>query len=129
VEKYAGYIQFETYEHSLAQNLNKNGAAGGTNNRRQTYEPVPLGYSIDENASPVWRVSRDAWSSIGGTTVGITDTGWTSLGEVNVGEGTIQIIGALLPDPSAEFYHPNGLKNYALSWSGYELFSNLVIGD
>ncbi len=126
VKKYAGYIQLETYEHAMTQNLNKKGAAGGTNNRRQTYEPVPLGYSINENVSPVWRVSKSAWTKIGGTSLGITDSGWTSLGETTVGKGKIQIIGALLPDPSADFYHPNGLKNYALTWSGYELFTNII---
>ncbi|WP_142296501.1 S8 family serine peptidase [Lottiidibacillus patelloidae] len=128
VGKYAGYVQMETYNHALAKNLNKSGAAGGTNNRRQTYEPVPLGISIEdgEDDSPVWRVNRSAWENKGGVTVGITDAGWTSLGEINVGNGKIRIIGALLPDPSNEFYHPHGLNNYALTWSGYEFFGNLV---
>jgi hypothetical protein len=49
-----------------------------------------------------------------------------SLGRVGVGSGQIQFIGALLPDPTEEFYHPYGLDHYATTYSGNQIMRNLI---
>ncbi|MGH2672700.1 MAG: hypothetical protein ACRDHC_06960, partial [Actinomycetota bacterium] len=50
----------------------------------------------------------------------------TSLGELPFGNGVIRIAGALLPDPTEQNYHPYGLSSYALTYTGYQLFENLI---
>jgi hypothetical protein len=128
-----------------------NGSVDGQsfNNRHQTYEPVPLGYyvgpggsanddcSTDRCDSPNWIVDQEAWEQAGGTTAartlvredteaGSDSTTGVSLGELPFGGGTVRIAGALLPDPNEENYHPFGLKSYALTYTGYQVFENLV---
>ena len=117
--------------------------------RHQTYEPVPIGYYVspsgsgnssctsDRCDSPNWIVDQEAWRDAGGTTAGRTliratqspgsqSSVGTSLGELDFGAGRIRIAGALLPDPTEENYHPYGLRSYALTYTGYQLFENLV---
>ena len=101
---------------------------------RQTYEPVPLGYRIDNtfsssssvNTAPEWTVDQSAWQAAGGRTAGTTGSGRTSLGEVPLGSGRVRILGALLPDPSTAYAHPFGLADYAVTYTGYTLFENLL---
>jgi hypothetical protein len=118
-------------------------------NRHQTYEPVPIGYYVSESAStnaecdadrcdsPNWIVDQAAWESLGGTTAARTlvresptplspSTTGVSLGELPFGSGRIRIAGAVLPDPTEENYHPFGLASYALTYTGYQVFENLV---
>ena len=103
---------------------------------RQTYEPVPLGYAIDNTFSsssssvhsPAWTVDQPAWEAAGGKTVGTTGTGRTSLGELQLGRGRIRILGALLPDPSGAFAHPFGVGDYAVTYWGYQVVANLLDG-
>lgn len=135
---YAGYVGFtrdgvtDTYSDPLAANVNQPGAAEGDNHRHQTYEPVPLGFAIqdesgaDYNASPIWAVDQTEWERIGGRTAGITTADQVTLGELKLGLGTIRIVGALLPMPSQEYYHPFGLANYALTYTGYQLLKNAL---
>jgi hypothetical protein len=118
-------------------------------NRHQTYEPVPLGYYVgpggannsqcesDRCDSPNWVVDQDAWEAAGGTTAARTlvretvnpgspgHTG-TSLGELPFGNGVIRIGGAVLPEPTEQNYHPFGLASYALTYTGYQVFENLI---
>jgi hypothetical protein len=104
---------------------------------RQTYEPVPVGYKVDNTFSssssvdtaPEWTVDRTAWEAAGGRTAGTTGSGRTSLGEVRVGSGRIRILGALLPDPSAAYAHPFGVADYAVTYTGYTLLVNLLGGS
>lgn len=141
---YAGYINFATadkevtYDDPLAKKINLPGAAEGMGgdevHRRQTYEPVPLGYSIqtsdgsDAFNSPVWAVTSSAWSKIKKAravgTSGGTDR--ISFGEIKLGKGRVRIIGALLPDPTEKFDHPFGLGNYGLTYAGYQVLKNSV---
>ncbi|HEX2049424.1 MAG TPA: hypothetical protein VHJ34_02190 [Actinomycetota bacterium] len=118
-------------------------------NRHQTYEPVPLGYYVsasgsanagcdsDKCDSPNWIVDQAAWEAAGGTTAartlvratptaGSATTTGVSLGELAHGAGTIRVAGALLPDPTESNYHPFGLSSYALTYTGYQLFENLI---
>ncbi|MGH2653047.1 MAG: M14 family zinc carboxypeptidase [Actinomycetota bacterium] len=118
-------------------------------NRHQTYEPVPLGYYVgpggagnqscnsDRCDSPNWIVDQGAWEGAGGTTAARTlvrestapntptQTG-VSLGEIPLGDGMIRIAGAVLPDPTEENFHPYGLFSYALTYTGYQVFENLI---
>ncbi|MCI0636962.1 MAG: hypothetical protein L0206_24065 [Actinobacteria bacterium] len=117
--------------------------------RHQTYEPTPLGYYVspsgatnsqcdaDRCDSPNWIVDQAIWEGLGGTTAArtlvretvspgsVSSTG-TSLGELAFGRGVIRIAGAILPDPTEENYHPYGLASYALTYTGYRLFENLI---
>jgi hypothetical protein len=144
-EFYAGYVNFatktdeRTYGHPLAHNINQDGAAegqaGDENHRRQTYEPVPLGISIqnasggDASHAPVWYVDDAAWSAAEGTPAAVGTTGnrdQVSYGEIAFKGGRIRIIGALLPNPTKRFDHPFGLADYALTYSGYQLLKNTL---
>jgi hypothetical protein len=117
--------------------------------RHQTYEPTPLGFFVSPSGasnasctsdtcdSPNWIVDRAAWESAGGTVAARTlvrettepgsdsNTG-VSLGELALGKGRVRIAGALLPEPSEANYHPYGLASYALTYTGYQVFENLV---
>lgn len=135
---FAGYIGFtrdgetSTYDDPLARDVNQPGAAEGPQFRHQTYEPVPIGYSIGEApsrpeiTSPAWAVDQGAWEGIGGRTAGITIGGQTSLGELALGSGVVRIIGPLLPMPTDRFYHPFGLSSYALTYTGYQVLNNAL---
>jgi hypothetical protein len=133
---YAPYIEFNdgtapTYSDPLASNVNQPGAAEGPSNRHQTVEPVPLGYAIqdaDGNSAATsftWAIRRVAWTAAGGRIAG-TIADEVALGEITRGKGRIRLAGALLPDPEVRFDHPFGLANYALSYSGWQVFENLV---
>jgi hypothetical protein len=118
-------------------------------NRHQTYEPVPIGYYVgpggsgnascdtDRCDSPNWIVEQQAWEAAGGTTAartlvretvtpGSTTHTGTSLGELRLGQGRVRIAGGLLPDPTEQNHHPFGLFSYALSYTGYQVFENLI---
>ncbi len=136
---YAGYIGFtrdagetDTYSEPLAKDVNQPGAAEGSGHRHQTYEPVPIGYAIqnergaDFNGSPVWGVDQFVWEQNGGRTAGTTTPEQVTLGELAVGDGSIRVIGALLPMPTEQYYHPFGLANYALTYSGYQVLKNTL---
>jgi Zinc carboxypeptidase len=119
--------------------------------RHQTYEPVPIGYynspdgsgnadcSSDKCDAPSWVVSPAAWSAAGGRAVARTlvdqnetpgsdqkTTLGVSLGEMKLGKGTVRIAGSLLPNPTTKNYHPYGLSSYAVTYTGYQVFENLV---
>lgn len=136
---YAGYIAFtaddgatETYADPLAARIDQPGAAEGSGHRHQTYEPVPIGFAIqdanggDANQSPIWTVDQAAWEAAGGRTVGTVGEGRVALGELPHGLGTVRVIGALLPMPTEAFDHPFGLANYALTYSGYQVLNNAL---
>jgi hypothetical protein len=133
---YAPYIEFNdgiapTYNDPLAANVNQPGAAEGPSNRHQMVEPVPLGYAIQDpdgnNASTsfTWAIRRAAWTAAGGRIAG-TISDEVALGEITRGKGRIRLAGALLPDPETRSDHPFGLANYAVTYSGWQVFENLV---
>jgi hypothetical protein len=136
---YAGYIAFtrdgstDSYGDPLSHNVNQPGAAEGPGFRHQTYEPVPIGYPIsppDEDSqlssSPVWAVDQVEWERIGGRTAGTTTADETTLGQLALGKGVVRLIGALLPMPTDQSYHPFGLANYAVTYSGYQVLQNAL---
>jgi hypothetical protein len=142
---YAGYINFQTpsrestYKDPLAKKINQPGAAEGQSGdeirRRQTYEPVPLGFAIqtpdggDAYFSPVWTVNMPVWKKARGKqrAVGTTgDTTRVSYGEIRYHGGRIRFAGALLPMPTESFDHPFGLASYGLTYSGYQILNNML---
>ena len=149
---YAGYVNFETadkeptYNDPLARKIDQPGAAEGgqgqagvddseENHRHQTYEPVPIGYAIqdaagnDQNNSPNWYINASALKGAKGKPRAVGTTGNTSnvsLGEIKFRKGRIRFFGAVLPDPTEKFDHPFGLGNYGLTYSGYQLLKNLL---
>jgi hypothetical protein len=121
------------------------GTAGG--NYRVAVEPTPLGYTPDKGMDgddteegnvlmPRWFVNRVAWEDGCGkepanlcTSTAISNQ--AGVGERHVGSGVVRIIGLLLPDPN--FTEPTGahdmrfgVASYAPTFSGFQLFLNLV---
>ncbi|HEX9890528.1 MAG TPA: M14 family zinc carboxypeptidase [Actinomycetota bacterium] len=116
---YVGYVDFGDRSHPL--NAGLRGVA------RQTYDSVPIGYAFPPAGSncPVYRVSSSAWSAAGGYTAGTNGgTSNVAYGQMPVGDGMVRFIGALLPDPTEAFYHPYGLQNYAVTYTGYTILQN-----
>ncbi len=124
-DKYAGMTLLVDRDHPLAANSVKLS--------RQTYEPVPIGYSLQGSHSPVFFVNRTAFEAKGGVTVGTVPhqghanlDGETNLGVLSQGAGTVTFLGALLPDATEEFYHPYGLDSYATTYFGNLLLYNMI---
>jgi hypothetical protein len=117
------------------------GTAGGT--QRVAVEPTPLGYppdgSLDNEASArlrQWWVERAAWENGCGKqnkaecTSALMLGAETGIGQRAVDRGVVRIVGAMFPDPS---FRPNavrdmrfGLQDYALSFSAWQVFLNVV---
>jgi hypothetical protein len=139
---YAGSVRFQApagsddpYGAPLAKGIHEPGAAEGPNHRKQTQEPVPTGYSIqdadgnDKGSVPQTGVDPAAWAKAGGVTVGTTGDGSANAvtyGELKVGQGRVRILGSLLPVPTEKYDHPFGLSSYAVTTNGYAIFRNLV---
>ena len=116
------------------------GTAGGT--ARQAVEAAPIGYSPDatldgaaEAKLSQFFVTRDAWEEGCGKANAVECTSallgaGVGLGERHFGTGVIRIAGALLPDPKFEPGGPRdmrfGVASYALTFSGWQTFLNLV---
>jgi hypothetical protein len=113
-----GYVDFGDRSHPL--NANLRGVAS------QTYDVIPIGYPDNAGQAPNWRVASSAWSAAGGYTAGTTGTDQTSYGSLPLGEGRISFLGALLPQPTEEYFHPYGLQNYAVTYTGYTLLQNML---
>ncbi|MEA2453390.1 MAG: hypothetical protein QOG04_2100 [Actinomycetota bacterium] len=113
-----GYVDFPA-DRSHPLNANLRGIAS------QTYDVIPIGIPDGAGEAPNWRVAKTAWEAAGGTTTGTTG-GQTSYGELTLGEGRIRFLGALLPQPSEAFFHPYGLQNYAVTYTGYTLLQNML---
>ncbi len=126
---YMGGIRMDL-DHDL---LNK--IRGGV---KQTYEPTPLGYGVTGTA-PNWGVDAGAFTDAGGSIAGRVCGGSqltqncdgkdVALGFIPMGAGRITVIGALLPDPTEEFYHPYGLDHYATTFSGNQILRNALGWD
>ena len=119
---YVGFVEFTDREHPL--NAGLRGVAS------QTYDTVPIGYQFGTaDSAPNWKVTRTHWQDKKGTTLGTNGTDQTIYGEIPVGKGRVRFLGALLPDPTEEYYHPYGLQNYAVTYTGYTLLQNMLKHD
>lgn len=116
---YAGYTNWVDRSHPLTEGL--------PTMARQLYEPVPLGYSLEDGgASPVWSVNEAAFEDAGGETVGTFGEEGVNVGQLDHGEGTITLVGALLPDPTVEFNAPYGVAPYAVTYTGDVVVQNAL---
>jgi hypothetical protein len=144
---YAGQTAFATAEGKstvddrLARNVDQPGARFNDGQRRQMYEPTPLGFAIqdpgggDQSNAVQYDVDKAEWEKAGGRTAGTSaDAGdrdaqavysRVTLGELKRGKGQIRIAGALLPQPTEKFDHPLGLEPYAVTYTGYIVVRNL----
>lgn len=113
-EAYLGYVDI-VRDHELAGDVR--GLA------RQTYDAIPLGY--EPGSAPVWSVERGGLqgADIAGTTGGEDRA---SFGRIAVGQGEVLLLGALLPTPTQDTYHPYGLASYAVTYTGYQLLYNAL---
>lgn len=117
-EQYVGFVDFG--DRSLKLNAGLRGVAS------QTYDTVPIGYQFGQVTAPNWTVTQTAWEKGGGVTAGTNGEGRTVYGEKRLGKGKVRFLGALLPQPTEEHYHPYGLQNYAVTYTGYTLLQNML---
>lgn len=123
---YAGATNFVDKEHPLAQGIR--GLA------RETYEPVPLGFAIDSLNAPNWFVKAGGFT---GEVVGVAGDGQgaspnrekVNFGRATLGMGTVNFLGALLPDPTLEFGAPYGVDSYSTTYTGNQLLRNALGWD
>ena len=113
-----GFVDFGDRAHPLNKDLR--GVAS------QTYDVIPIGYPDNDGAAPNWRVASAKWDAAGGYTAGTNGTGQTVYGERTLGAGKVRFLGALLPQPTEDFFHPYGLQNYAVTYTGYTLLQNML---
>ncbi|MGI8511534.1 MAG: hypothetical protein ACR2NH_02795 [Solirubrobacteraceae bacterium] len=146
---YAGQVTFATANGTntdsdpLAANIGQDGARFNAGHRRQTFEPTPVGFAI-QNATGAgasnarqYDIDRPKFEALTGErAAGMSvDSGdrdaapvysRVALGEIPLGAGRIRVIGALLPQPETGFDHPLGLEPHAVTYTGYIVFCNLV---
>lgn len=117
-ERYVGFVDFT--DRDLPLNAGLRGVAS------QTFDTVPIGYQFGQVTAPNWTVDTAAWEADGGVTAGTNGKGRTVYGEKPLGKGTVRFLGALLPQPTEDHYHPYGLQNYAVTYTGYTLLENML---
>ena len=150
-EGLAGFYGFRTgpdtitYEdpdsYPLARGVDVPGAAEQTVGNRQAVEPTTLGFNPNSSGTsrmPFWGVNRAAWEArcdkaeqaLCTTATTSAQGSSVSLGEIGHGEGTVRIVGIMLPDPlrTDDEFSDNrfGLGSYALTYTAYTVFENLV---
>jgi hypothetical protein len=76
--------------------------------------------------APVWTVDQPVWEAAGGRTAGTIGANEVGLGELAVGNGIVRIVGALLPMPTDDYYHPFGLADHAVTYTGYQVLQNTL---
>jgi hypothetical protein len=151
---YAGQLSFEkaagesTVKDPLLTaplTVSQPGARFNAGMRRQMYEPTPVGFAIqsqdrngsDQSNARQWDIDRKAFEAIPDSRIvassadpGTRDAApvydLVAMGEVKRGKGQIRFAGALLPQPTEEFDHELGLEPYAVTYTGYIVFRNLL---
>jgi hypothetical protein len=144
---YVGQATFSTGTgDTLSDPLNKGvaeqGARFNTGMRRQTFEPTPLGYAIqnaagdDASFARQYDIDRTAFEAAGGRVAATSANSGAgnaapvhsrvTYGEIPVGQGTVRALGALLPQPTQEYDHQLGIEPYAVTYTGYILMRNLL---
>jgi hypothetical protein len=145
---YLGQIAFatsnsqNTLEDPLARYVNQPGSRFNSGMRRQTFEPTPLGFAIqnpnggDFASAPQWDIDRAAVEQAGGRVAATSQRGTATneqadftratMGEFKVGKGQVRFLGALLPQPTNNYDHPLGLEPFAVTYTGYILIRNLL---
>ncbi len=150
---YAGQMTFakgsgakdSTLGDPLAKDVAQPGARFNSGGRRQTYEPVPVGYAIqnatgrDASQARQFDIDRAAFEAAGGR-VAATSTNASprntapvytrvAMGEIPMDKGQIRVVAGLLPQPTTQFDHPFGLSPHGLTYTGYIIVCNLLGAD
>ncbi len=121
-KRYVGFVDVTNRTDPLTSGLR--GVAS------QTFDSVPIGFAFGtSNNCPNWTVDSATWEQAGGKTLATNGTGRTAYGEIGLGQGKVRFLGALLPQPTEAFYHPYGLQNYAVTYTGYTLLQNMLAYD
>jgi hypothetical protein len=84
---------------------------------------APLGYAEDE--APVTSIDGTAFDGTVAGTVG----GDVAVGTLELGDGTIQIIGSLLPPANQGDLHPFGMLDYAATYLGHLVTTNALFAQ
>jgi hypothetical protein len=87
---------------------------------------APVGYSEDE--APVWSIDSNTFEESGGTVAG-TAGGDVVVGTLELGAGTIQVVGSLLPEANQSNLHPFGMCDYATTYFGHLVMTNALRGQ
>jgi hypothetical protein len=87
---------------------------------------APLGYA--ENEAPVTSIDQAAFESAGGTVAGLTG-GRVVVGTLELGAGTIQVVGSLLPPAKQTNLHPFGMVDYAATYFGHLVMTNALFAQ
>jgi len=136
-------VAASTTKDPLAAGIDQPGARFNSGLKRQTFEPVPVGFKITDDAggdfaaAPQWFVDRGAFEAARGRVAGIgVEPGpspgvgavpsTVTLGELPLGKGVIRVIGGLLPQPTEQYDHEAGLEPHGVTYSGYQLAMNLT---
>ena len=115
----AGHINIDNFKHRYTRKVHTTAS--------QTYYEVPLGFSIDVDASPHWIVKQGPWRKAKGKKVAHVEVeNEVALGRARMGRGSIGIFGAILPQPTEKFDHFYGLAPYAVSVAGGQIFTNML---
>lgn len=144
ITQYTGDIQGVDRDHPLLTGIG--GLIG------QTYFGVPLGFrpgADDALGAPSWFVDAAAWPGTTGAVVGQSDAdadllvvssqggpgqavvlspGDPAVGTMPFGEGSITIIGAILPTPNNVGPNTHGLAGYAVTYAGNGILINALAG-
>ncbi len=127
-------------KYPLAAGVGKPGAAEQAAGRRQAVEPAPIGYSPDYGMDstprmPHFGITKSVWNAKCGLadcmTAATTPNGTlVNLGEAALGAGRVRIAGIMFPNPVFEPDESNdhrfGVGDYSLTYTGWEVFKNVV---
>ncbi|HWL37062.1 MAG TPA: M14 family metallopeptidase [Frankiaceae bacterium] len=116
----AGHIDFGDRTHAWEKSLMESAS--------QTYYEVPLGFA-PKNEAPHYGVTQAEWTRLKGTTVGTVgegDAAFTALGSIPYGKGKVSIFGAILPTPTEENDHVEGLQDYGVTIAGGQVLHAIL---
>ncbi|HVF05806.1 MAG TPA: M14 family metallopeptidase [Frankiaceae bacterium] len=117
----AGHVDFGTdRSHKWEKSLMESAS--------QTYYEVPLGFA-PRNEAPHFGVKSSVWTAAKGVTVGTVgegDAAFTALGSMPYGKGQVAIFGAVLPTPTEENDHVEGLVNYGVTIAGGQVLHAIL---
>jgi hypothetical protein len=101
-----------------------------------------LGYAIqnaggaDASFARQYDIDRAAFEAAGGRVAATSADGGArnaqpvhsrvAYGEIPVGQGTVRVLGALLPQPTQAYDHQLGIEPFAVTYTGYTLMRNLL---
>lgn len=144
---YVGQVTFstgtgDTLSDALNEGVADQGARFNTGMRRQLFEPTPLGFAIqnpagaDASFARQYDIDRTAFEAAGGRIAATSANSGArnaapmhsrvAYGEIPVGQGTVRVLGALLPQPTQAYDHQLGIEPYSVTYTDYVLMRNLL---